>query len=110
MQWTGLTRFAISVGLGAMVVGLVPPLGSYDASTAATAAILVATAMLVARQATKLIVVPQIAGPLNPLAAAGPVPAVLIWSCDPDAPGRPRPRAPGRGSAARATWLEPDRN
>jgi hypothetical protein len=93
--WTGLTLLAMSAGLWAVAAGLVEPLGSLEAAT------LVATSMLISVCLVQLIAVPTLAGRVDPIAsAAGTAPPALIWSCNPDTPGRPRPRAPGRGAAA----------
>jgi hypothetical protein len=94
----GLCLLATSLGLWAVVAGLGEPLGPWEAAT------LVATAMLISLCAARLVVVPLVAGPIDALAqAAGAVPLAPIGLCDPDAPGRPRPRAPGRATAARSS-------
>ena len=91
-----MTLFAVSVGLWVVAAGLVEPLSPFEAAT------LVATSMLVSLWATRCFCLPQALRLANPIEAAGTAPAMLIWSCDPDTPGRPRPRAPGRVAAARA--------
>lgn len=97
MLWTGLTLFAISACLWMPATGLVQPLTPFEAAT------LVATSMLISQCLVQLIAVPRVVGPADPMAAIGAAAQpVLIWSCDPDTPGRPKPRAPGRGAAARA--------
>jgi Family of unknown function (DUF6412) len=94
--WAGLTLFAVSVGLWAVAAGLVEPLSPFEAAT------LAATSMLVSLWATRSISLPLALNLANPIEAAGAAPAMLIWSCDPGTPGRPRPRAPSCVAAARA--------
>jgi hypothetical protein len=71
------------------------------------AATLVATAMLVALCAARLVAVPLICGRVRPVARAiGMHLPAPIRSSDPDSPGAARPRAPGRGHTARPVLIE----
>jgi hypothetical protein len=94
----GLALFALSAGLWGAGAGLIQPLTPFEAAT------LVATSMLISLCAGQLIAVPLSFGSAaDPVAgAARTAPPVLIWSCDPDTPGRRRPRAPDPSLAARA--------
>jgi hypothetical protein len=92
--WAGFTLLATAVVVWSFSFGLAttpsPALGLGAAS-------LVATAMLVALRAVSGIALPLVLGSNRPIAGPAALLSarVIRWSA-PDAPGRPRPRAPGQ--------------
>jgi hypothetical protein len=92
-----ITRLLLSLAVGALgwvtlLAAPVPPV--------AGVASLAAAALLLSLYAIRAVTVPRLCGRTASVTdpAARPMPVLLRLS--PDAPGRPRPRAPGRAAAA----------
>ena len=91
--WAGLTLFLLTLALPASALVVSRPGSGWEAAT--EVATLVATVLLLAMSASRMVVVPTRFSVAGPLAGPDAIDAPVLSRLCPAAPGRPeQPRAP----------------